>query len=72
MMGHESKESQGKLFYYGINLEERIRPDHPLRKMAGLIDFDFIYEEVKESYGIKGNVSERHWGRILNIHKFRE
>jgi transposase len=57
MMGYESKENQGKLFYYGINLEERIRPDHPLRKMAGLIDFDFIYEEVKESYGIKGNVS---------------
>jgi transposase len=57
MMGYEPKENQGKLFYYGINLEERIRPDHPLRKMAGLIDFDFIYDEVKESYGIKGNVS---------------
>ena len=57
MMGHESKESQGKLFYYGINLEERIRPDHPLRKIAGLIDFDFIYDEVKKHYGINGNVS---------------
>jgi transposase len=57
MMGYESKENQGKLFYYGINLEERIRPDHPLRKIAGLIDFDFIYDEVKEHYGIKGNVS---------------
>jgi transposase len=57
MMGYEPKENQGKLFYYGINLEERIRPDHPLRKMAGLIDFDFIYDEVKESYGMKGNVS---------------
>jgi transposase len=57
MMGYEPKENQGKLFYYGINLEERIRPDHPLRKMAVLIDFDFIYDEVKESYGMKGNVS---------------
>jgi hypothetical protein len=25
--------------------------------MAGQIDFDFIYDEVKESYGIKGNIS---------------
>ncbi|MGA3086558.1 MAG: IS1182 family transposase [Thermodesulfobacteriota bacterium] len=57
MMGYESKENQEKLFYYGINLEERIRPDHPLRKIAGLIDFDFIYDEVKEHYGIKSNVS---------------
>ena len=57
MMGYESKENQGKLFYYGFHLEERVRQDHPLRKIAGLIDFDFIYAEVKESYGIKGNVS---------------
>ena len=57
MMGYESKENQGKLFYYGFHLEQRIRPDHPLRKIAELIDFDFIYDEVKESYGIKGNVS---------------
>jgi len=57
MMGYESKENQGKLFYYGFHLEQRVRPDHPLRKIAELIDFDFIYNEVKESYGIKGNVS---------------
>jgi len=57
MMGYESKENQGKLFYYGFHLEQRIRQDHPLRKIAKLIDFDFIYEEVKESYGMKGNVS---------------
>ena len=57
MMGYESKENQGKLFYYGFHLEQRVRPDHPLRKIAELIDFDFIYDEVKESYGMKGNVS---------------
>ncbi len=57
MMGYESKENQGKLFYYGLHLEQRVRPDHPLRKIAELIDFDFIYNEVKESYGMKGNVS---------------
>jgi transposase len=57
MMGYESKENQGKLFYYGFHLERRVRPDHPLRKIAEHIDFDFIYEEVKERYGMKGNVS---------------
>ena len=57
MMGYQPQDDQGKLFYYGFNLEKRIRPDHPLRKIAHLIDFDFIYEEVKDCYGIKGNVS---------------
>ena len=46
MMGYKSKEKQGKIFYYGINLEERIRPDHPLLRIADHIDFDFVYEEV--------------------------
>jgi transposase len=57
MMGYEPKENQGKLFYYGFHLEKRVSPDHPLRKIAKQIDFDFIYEEVKEHYGMKGNVS---------------
>jgi len=57
MMGYESKENQKKLFYYGFHLEQRVRPDHPLRKIAERIDFEFIYDEVKEHYGIKGNVS---------------
>jgi transposase len=57
MMGYEPKENQGKLFYYGFYLEKRVRPYHPLRKIAELIDFDFIYEELKKSYGMKGNVS---------------
>ncbi|MBI1998238.1 MAG: hypothetical protein HYU31_14655 [Deltaproteobacteria bacterium] len=28
-----------------------------LRKVARLVDFDFVYAEVKESYGYNGNVS---------------
>jgi transposase len=34
-----------------------IRKDHPLRKIAGMVDFDFIYGEVEDRYGINGNVS---------------
>ena len=33
---------QRKLFYIGINLDKRIRENHPLRKIRELIDFDFI------------------------------
>lgn len=55
MMGRQK--SQGKLFFYNVNLEKRLRPDHPLRKVKDLIDFDFVYAEVKETYGRRGNVS---------------
>ena len=56
MMGRD-KPPQGSLFYTGINLDKRVRSDHVLRKVAGLVDFDFVYGEVKDSYGYNGNVS---------------
>ena len=56
MMGHQSK-VQNKLFYTGVNLEKRIRKDHLLRAVDKLVDFDFIYKQVEDRYGIKGNVS---------------
>jgi transposase len=45
------------MFYRGFSLEQRVRADHPLRKINQLIDFDFTYHEVAENYGINGNVS---------------
>lgn len=56
MMGRENPR-QPLLFYAGINLEKRVRGDHVLRKVARLVDFDFVYGEVKESYGYNGHVS---------------
>jgi transposase len=56
MMGKQSG-YQHKLFVTGFNLENRIRTDHPLRKIAATIDFEFIYHQVKASYGVNGNVS---------------
>lgn len=55
MMGQQSGERE--LFSYAINLEKRVRTDHPLRRVAGLIDFKFVREEVAHCYGSKGNVS---------------
>ena len=56
MMGYQEP-SQEHLFIYGINLENRVRRDHPLRRIKEHIDFDFMYKEVEKTYGKNGNVS---------------
>jgi transposase len=56
MMGHQS-DYQQKLFITGFNLDKRIPKDHILRKISEKIDFNFIYGEVKDTYGLTGNVS---------------
>lgn len=55
MMGRQ--QSQGYLFHVNVNLDKRVRPDHPLRKIHQLIDFGFIYDEVRKFYGRNGNES---------------
>ena len=56
MMGRQQR-VQKKLFYTKLDLDQRIRKDHILRKVKNYIDFDFVYNEVKVKYGINGNVS---------------
>ena len=56
MMGYQGG-FQPKIFYHQISLEQRVPKDHLLRKIQGKIDFDFIYAEVKDTYGDNGNVS---------------
>ena len=56
MMGCETG-FQPKLFYHQINLDQRVPPNHILRRIQEQIDFEFIYAEVKDSYGGNGNVS---------------
>jgi transposase len=56
MMGQE-RGIQPKLFYHQINVEQRVPKDHTLRKIQEKIDFDFVYGEVKDTYGDNGNVS---------------
>ncbi len=55
MMGKH--EPQKELFSYGVDLDKRIRRDHPLRKVLERVDFSFVREEVKEHYGHNGNES---------------
>ena len=56
MMGIQEPD-QGKIFYTNINIAERIRRDHPLRRIAAKVDFDFTYREVAGRYGTNGNIS---------------
>ena len=56
MMGKQSK-NQEKLFHYNVSLEQRVPQKHKLRSIRGTIDFDFVYQEVKDCYGENGNVS---------------
>ena len=56
MMGRQPKVQQ-KLFYSRFNLDQRVPQNHILRKISKYIDFDFIYKEVQDAYGVNGNVS---------------
>jgi len=51
------QKSERELFSYAVNLEKRVRSDHPLRRVAAAIDFRFVREKVAHCYGTKGNVS---------------
>jgi len=56
MMGFQP-DFQPQLFYHQFNLEQRIPDDHILRRIRERVDFDFIYTDVKDLYGERGNVS---------------
>jgi transposase len=56
MMGkHEPPQMQ--LFYHNITIETFVPPDHELRQIDTIIDFDFVYKKVEPLYGTNGNVS---------------
>ena len=56
MMGLEEP-TQNKLFYTDFHLENRVRQNHPLRKITKTIDFNFASDAVADYYGKNGNVS---------------
>src|SRR5712691_1975676 len=55
MMGQQKSEAE--LFNYAVNLEKRVRANHPLRRVKAAIDFGFAREEVAHCYGKNGNES---------------
>jgi transposase len=55
MMGEQKSEPE--LFNYAVNLEKRVRSNHPLQQVKAAIDYGFVREEVAHCYGKKGNES---------------
>ncbi len=43
MMGIQEPDNS-KIFYTNLNIAERVRRDHPLRRIAARVDFDFTYQ----------------------------
>jgi transposase len=56
MMGQQTG-IQPKIFYPQMNLEQRVPRTHLLRRIQEQIDFNFIYAEVRDTYGGNGNMS---------------
>ena len=55
MIGKEKEQGDG--FLYNFRLSKRIPKDHPLRKLRKLLNLDFLYTELSNKYGKRGNVS---------------
>jgi transposase len=55
MMGEQKSEPE--LFNYAVDLQKRVRANHPLRQVKAAIDFGFVREEVAHCYGKNGNES---------------
>jgi transposase len=55
MMGIHQPQSE--LFSYQVNLDKRVRADHPLRRVAQAVDFSFVRQEVASYYGDNGHES---------------
>ena len=55
MMGEHTQ--QKELFSYQVDLDRRVRVDHPLRAVRAAVDFSFVRAEVAHCYGTNGNES---------------
>lgn len=47
---------QDELFNYRVNLEKRVRTDHPLRRINAILDLSFVRPAVEQFYGNNGHV----------------
>src|SRR5262245_26365721 len=57
MMGTLPDQRQPEFFSYYINLERRVRPDHPLREVKATLNLAFVLPLVKDCYGRCGHTS---------------
>ena len=51
------RDPQAPLWSYRVNLEKRVRRDHPLRRINQVLDLSFVRGQVAHTYGRRGNKS---------------
>ena len=51
------REPQAPLWNYRVNLDKRVRRDHPLRRINEVLDLSFSVKQVAHTYGRRGNKS---------------
>src|SRR6201981_493538 len=51
------EDSQVPIWSYRVNLDKRVRSDHPLRRIRDSLDLSFGRKAVAHTYGRKGNKS---------------
>lgn len=47
---------QNELFNYQVNLDKRVRAEHPLRRINAILDLSFVRPAVEQFYGKNGHV----------------
>jgi hypothetical protein len=53
----DEEDSQVPIWSYRVNLDKRVRVDHPLRRIRAALDLSFVRKEVAHTYGRRGNKS---------------
>ena len=51
------RDSQVPIWSYRVNLDKRVRDDHPLRRIRAALDLSFVRKQVAHTYGRGGNKS---------------
>src|SRR5258708_10156197 len=50
-------DAQAPMWSYQVNLDKRVRDDHPLRRINQVLDLGFVRKQVAHTYGQRGNKS---------------
>src|SRR6201993_307203 len=53
----DEEDSQVPIWSYRVNLDKRVRDDHPLRRIRAALDLSFVRKQVAHTYGRRGNKS---------------
>ena len=56
----QGKKIQENKLFYTVTLDRLVPQDHPVRRIAEVLDLGFLYEETKEYYSHEGKLSIDH------------